>query len=156
MKGESYLMAGIYFDEYKEGQSFRTPTRTITETDVVYFSAMSGDMNELHTSEEFAKNSPFGKRLAQGLLGLSISHGLIFRLGLFEGTGIALLNVDKWNFTAPIFFGDTVHGVVTVQKKIESKSKPDRGIIHFYVQLINQDGTVTQEGIQTVMVRRKT
>lgn len=97
-------MPGIYFEEYQIGQTFRTPTRTITETDVVYFSAMSGDMNELHTSEEFAKGSPFGKRLAQGLLGLSISHGLMFRLGLFDGTGIALLNIDQWKFTAPIFF----------------------------------------------------
>ncbi|ALS22594.1 MULTISPECIES: MaoC/PaaZ C-terminal domain-containing protein [Paenibacillus] len=147
-------MPGIYFEEYQIGQTFRTPTRTITETDVVYFSAMSGDMNELHTSEEFAKGSPFGKRLAQGLLGLSISHGLMFRLGLFDGTGIALLNIDQWKFTAPIFFGDTIHGIVTVQEKIESKSKPDRGIIHFFVKLVNQDGTVTQEGIQTVMVRR--
>jgi acyl dehydratase len=149
-------MAGIYFDEYQAGQCFRTPTRTITETDVVYFSAMSGDMNELHTSEEFAKSSPFGKRVAQGLLGLSISHGLMFRLGLFDGTGIALLNIDKWTFKSPIFFGDTIHGIVTVQEKVESKSKPDRGIIHFHVQLANQEGTITQEGIQTVMVRRKT
>jgi acyl dehydratase len=149
-------MAGIYFDEYQAGQSFRTPTRTVTETDVVYFSAMSGDMNELHTSEEFAKSSPFGKRVAQGLLGLSISHGLMFRLGLFDGTGIALLNIDKWTFKSPIFFGDTIQGIVTVQEKVESKSKPDRGIIHFHVQLANQEGTITQEGIQTVMVRRKT
>jgi acyl dehydratase len=149
-------MAGIYFDEYQAGQSFRTPTRTVTETDVVYFSAMSGDMNELHTSEEFARSSPFGTRIAQGLLGLSISHGLMFRLGLFDGTGIALLNIDKWTFKSPIFFGDTIHAIVTVQEKVESKSKPDRGIIHFHVQLANQDGTITQEGIQTVMVRRKT
>ncbi len=103
------------------------------------FSAMSGDMNELHTSEEFARNSPFGKRLAQGLLGLSICHGLMFRLGLFDGTGIALLNVDKWKFTALFFFGDTVHGMVSVQEKIESKSKPDRGIIHFFCA-IGQSG----------------
>ncbi|TVY02419.1 MaoC/PaaZ C-terminal domain-containing protein [Paenibacillus cremeus] len=149
-------MPGIYFDDYQVGQTFETPTRTLTETDVVYFSAMSGDMNELHTSEEFAQSSPFGRRIAQGLLGLSVSHGLMFRLGLFDGTGIALLNIDKWKFTAPIFFGDTVHCSVMVHEKIESKSKPDRGIIHFLVQVINQKQIVTQEGIQTIMVKRKT
>lgn len=148
-------MPGIYFDQFEQGSVYLTPTRTMTETDIVYFSAMSGDMNELHTSEEFAKTTPFGKRLAQGLLGLSISHGLMFRLGLFDGTGIALLDIDDWKFLAPVFIGDTIHAKVTVHEKKESKSKKDRGVIRFWVQLIKQDGTVTQEGIQTIMVRRE-
>ncbi|MBS4178794.1 MaoC/PaaZ C-terminal domain-containing protein [Lederbergia citrea] len=148
-------MRGIYFDDFKEGGEYVSPSRTITETDVVYFSAMSGDMNELHTSEEFAKKGIFGKRLAQGLLGLSISHGLLFRLGLLDGTGIAFLGVDQLKFTSPIFLNDTVHAKILVQEKIESKSKKDRGIIKLFVQLINEEGIVTQEGIQTIMVRRK-
>jgi acyl dehydratase len=148
-------MPGIYFDQFEQGAVYLTPTRTMTETDIVYFSAMSGDMNELHTSEEFAKTTPFGKRLAQGLLGLSISHGLMFRLGLFDGTGIALLDIDDWKFTAPIFIAETIHAKVTVHEKKASKSKQDRGVIRFLVQLIKQDGTVTQEGIQTIMVRRE-
>ncbi|WP_026566804.1 MaoC/PaaZ C-terminal domain-containing protein [Bacillus sp. UNC41MFS5] len=148
-------MRGIYFDAFEVGTVYKTPTRTMTETDVVMFSAMSGDMNELHTSEEFSKQSPFGKRLAQGLLGLSISHGLMFRLGIFDGTGIALLGVDKWQFTAPVFLGDTIHAEVEVQEKIESKSKSDRGVIRFFVRLVNQEGVVTQQGIQTLMIKRK-
>ncbi|AZU64456.1 MaoC/PaaZ C-terminal domain-containing protein [Neobacillus mesonae] len=148
-------MRGIYFDEFQTEDIYKTATRTMTETDVVYFSAMSGDMNELHTSEEFAKQGPFGKRLAQGLLGLSISHGLMFRLGIFDGTGIALLGVDQWEFTAPIYLGDTIHAEVEVREMIESKSKPDRGIIRFYVRLVNQEGIITQKGIQTVMIKRR-
>jgi acyl dehydratase len=147
-------MRGIFFDDYKPDQVFITPTRTVTETDVVMFATMSGDMNELHTSEQFAQQNAFGTRLAHGLLGLSFSHGLMFRLGLFDGTGIAFLNVDQWEFTAPILIGDTIHAEVTVHEKIPSRSKPDRGIIHFYVQLLKQDGTITQEGIQTIMVKR--
>ena len=46
-------MAGKYFDEFVVGDEFITPSRTITETDVVMFAAMSGDYNELHTSEEY-------------------------------------------------------------------------------------------------------
>lgn len=148
-------MRGIYFDEFQEGAEFISPTRTITEADVVNFSAMTGDMNELHTSEAFAKKGVFGRRVVQGLLGLSISHGLLFRLGLLDGTGIAFLGVDQLKFTAPIFLGDTVHAKIKVQEKIPSRSKKDRGIIKLFVQLINEEGTVTQEGIQTVMVRRK-
>jgi acyl dehydratase len=149
-------LRGISFDEFREGNEYITPSRTITETDVVLFSAMSGDMNELHTSKAFAEQGVFGQRLAQGLLGLSISHGLIFRLGLFDGTGIAFLEVDQWKFTAPIFLGDTVHVAVVVQERVESKSKKDRGVIKFFVRLINQDGVVTQEGLQVIMVKRNT
>ncbi len=62
-------MARKYFDEFVLGEEFITPTRTMTETDVVMFAAMSGDYNELHTSEEFGKKTQFGKRIVHGLLG---------------------------------------------------------------------------------------
>ncbi|KJS85316.1 MAG: hypothetical protein JM58_09060 [Peptococcaceae bacterium BICA1-8] len=148
-------MAGKYFDEWVIGEEFFTPTRTITETDVVMFAAMSGDYNELHTSEEFGENTPFGKRIVHGLLGLSISHGLLFRLGILEGTAIAFLNVESWQFKAPIFFGDTIHVKVKVEDKKASSSKPDRGVIKLYLQIVKQDGTVCQEGFKTLMMKRK-
>ena len=147
-------MPGLYFDEFVVGRVFKTPSRTITETDVVMFASMSGDYNELHTSETFGATTPFGKRLAHGLLILGISHGLMFRLALFDGTGLALLGVDDWKFQAPVFFGDTIHCEVTVQDKIPSKSKADRGVIRFAVSVIKQDGTVVQQGIKTLMIRR--
>jgi acyl dehydratase len=74
-------VAGKYFDEWILEEF--TPTRTITETDVVMFAAL-GDYNELHTSSEFGKGTPFGQRIVHGLLGLAISHGLIFRLGILK------------------------------------------------------------------------
>ena len=55
-------MSGKFFDDWVEGEEYITPSRTLTETDVVMFAAMTGDYNELHTSEEFMKNSQFGKR----------------------------------------------------------------------------------------------
>ncbi|KJS22345.1 MAG: hypothetical protein VR72_06635 [Clostridiaceae bacterium BRH_c20a] len=148
-------MSGKYFDEWVIGEEYFTPTRTITETDVVMFAALSGDYNELHTSEEFGKNTPFGKRIVHGLLGLAISHGLLFRLGILEGTAIAFLNVESWQFKAPIFFGDTIHVKVMVEDKKASSSKPDRGVIKLYIQIVKQDGTVCQEGFKTLMMKRK-
>ncbi|WP_054635889.1 MaoC/PaaZ C-terminal domain-containing protein [Thalassobacillus sp. C254] len=148
-------MNSIYFDELEIGQEFISPGRTITETDVVMFASLSGDMNELHTNQEYAKHTQFEKPIVHGLLGLSICHGLMFRLGLFEQTAIAFLNVENWKFTAPIFYGDTVHAKFTVQEKVHSRSKDDRGIIKFSVQLINQDDEITQEGVKVIMMKRK-
>jgi acyl dehydratase len=75
-------VAGKYFDEWILEEF--TPTRTITETDVVMFAALGGDYTELHTNNKFGKTTLFGQRIVHGLLGLAISHGLIFRLGILK------------------------------------------------------------------------
>lgn len=147
-------MGGKFFDEWVVGEEYMTPSRTITETDVVMFAAMSGDYNELHTSEEFMKDSQFGTRIVHGLLGLAVSHGLLFRTGLLEGTAIAFLGVDSWKFEAPIFFGDTIRVKVKVAEKRPSKSKPDRGVVKLFVEIIKQDEKVVQSGYKTIMIRR--
>jgi acyl dehydratase len=90
-----------------------------------------------------------------GLLGLSVSHGLLFRLGLLDGTGIAFLGIESWKFEAPLFFGDTIHVKVKIAETRVSKSKPDRGIVKFFLQIIKQDGTVAQSGYKTIMMKRK-
>jgi acyl dehydratase len=119
------------------------------------FAAMSGDYNELHTSEAFGKTAQFGRRIGQGLLGLAISHGLFFRLGLIEGTAIAFLGIDSWKFEAPFFLGDTIRVKVQVAEKTPSRSKPDRGVIRFFFRVLKEDQTVIQSGFKTIMIRRK-
>ncbi|MGQ9695065.1 MAG: MaoC/PaaZ C-terminal domain-containing protein [Thermodesulfobacteriota bacterium] len=148
-------MPGKLFDDWQLNEEFVTPSRTITETDVVMFAAMSGDYNELHTSEAFMKNSQFGKRIVHGLLGLAIAHGLLFRTGYLEGTAIAFLSVDSWKFEAPLFFGETIYVKAKVVEKTPSKSKPDRGIIKLFLQIIKKEGeVVVQSGYKTLMIRR--
>jgi acyl dehydratase len=148
-------MPGYYFDDFKVGAEFSTPTRTITETDVVMFAAMTGDYNELHTSSEYMKDTQFKQRLVHGLLGLSVSHGLLFRLGLLEGTAIAFLGIESWQFQAPLFFGDTIHVRVNVSETRASQSKPDRGIVKLYLEIVKQDGTVVQSGYKSIMMKRR-
>jgi len=146
---------GLFFEDLEVGQEFTSAARTITETDVVMFAALTGDYNSLHTDVEYVKTTQFGQRLAHGLLGLSIVSGLMMRAQIFEGTIIAFLSVDNWRFTGPIFIGDTVHFKMKIAQKKET-SKADRGILVREVSLINQRGEVVQQGQQTVMIRRKT
>ena len=146
---------GLFFEDFEVGQEFISAARTITETDVVMFAALTGDYNSLHTDVEYAKTTQFGQRLAHGLLGLSIVSGLMMRSQIFEGTILAFLGIDNWRFTGPIFIGDTVHFKMKIAQKKET-SKADRGIIVREVSLINQRGEVVQQGQMTVMVRRKT
>ena len=148
-------ITGKYLDEYNVGETFQTPGRTITEADVGLFAGLTGDYNELHTNAAFMEESQFGKRIVHGLLGLSVSVGLFFRLGFMEGTVIAFLGIEEWQFKAPIFFGDTLYTQLTVMEVKPSKSKPDRGVLRMELALTNQDGHTTQSGKMAFMIKRK-
>lgn len=143
----------MYWEEFEVGAKFVTRARTITETDVVMFAAMTGDYNPLHTDAEFMKTSIFGERIAHGLLGLSVGVGLTAGLGIAQGTVIAFLGLT-WNFTGPIRLGDTIHVEETVAEKRETK-KADRGIVVWDMEIVNQRGEVVQKGQRTLMVRRR-
>ena len=94
------------------------------------------------------------ERIVHGLLGLAISHGLLFRTGFLEGTAIAFLGIDSWKFEAPLFFGDTIRARIRVAEKKPSRSKPDRGIVKLFLEIVTQDEIVAQSGYKTLMVRR--
>lgn len=144
-----------YFDELQEQQTFQTPARTITETDVVMFAALTGDYNAIHTDSESAKSTQYGQRLVHGLLALSISHGLMFRTAILDGSAIAFAEIDELKFLRPVFINDTLHGRITVQALYPSKSKLDRGMAYFGYELINQRGEVVQTCIKKLMMKKK-
>lgn len=145
-----------FWEDFKEGDAWESPGRTVTETDVVQFAMLSGDWMGLHTDAEVGKASAFGERVAHGLLGLSIASGLFVRTQRVQSMApnvMALLGLE-WKFTAPIRFGDTVHLKVTVNSRRET-SKKDQGILTLLRELINQKGEVVQVGTTPIMVRRR-
>jgi len=144
---------GMYFDEFEIGQSWTSPSRTITEADLVAFAGISGDYNPLHTDEEYARTTQFGGRLFHGPGVLAVATGLESRLGFKEGTAIAFLGLT-WNLTGAVKIGDTIHVVETVAGLKPSRSKPDRGIVTFDVSVVNQRDEVVQDGQWVVMFYR--
>jgi acyl dehydratase len=143
----------LYYEDFSVGDNWVSQRRTITETDVVNFTAMTGDDNPIHTDAEFAKKTIFGERLLHGPAGFAIAIGLESRLGIKAGTAIAFLGMD-WNMKGPIKIGDTIHVLQRVESKRETKS-PERGIVNFHVELVNQHGEIVQDGLWKVMMHRK-
>jgi acyl dehydratase len=145
-----------YLDEFVVGEKFVTPGRTITETDVVMFAAMTGDYNQIHTDARETAKGQFGQRLAHGLLCLAVSHGLFFRLDLISTTAIAFAGIEDWKFLSPVFFGNTIRCNIEVMDVVFSKSKPDRGVLKLKFEIFNEDtGKVAQSGIKSIMMKRK-
>jgi acyl dehydratase len=143
-----------YFDDLHVGERIVTPARTITETDVVQFAQLTGDWNPIHTDAEFARASPYGERLAHGVLGLAIAIGLLDRTGTFSGSAIANLGFEEWRFTAPIKLGDTVRAIVTITD-LRPTSDGTRGIAGRAFELRNQRDEVVQAGRSAIMLKRR-
>jgi acyl dehydratase len=96
------------------GERYVTQGRTVTETDLVMWSMFTGDLNPIHVDEQFAAaHSVFGTRVPQGLLAVAIASGLQERLGLWDGTGRAMLG-QSIRFRRPLRIGDTIRVEMTV------------------------------------------
>lgn len=145
------MRRGMYFEEFEVGMSFTSPGRTITESDIVSFSGLSGDFTQIHTDMEFSKQTVVGERVAHGLLGLAIVSGLAVRTGVLEGTVLAFREIVDWKFVKPIFIGNTVH---VYQEIIEVKPLPrlGGGAVNIELRLINQQDEVVMKGVWKVLV----
>lgn len=146
-------MLGRYFDEFKVGEQFTSPGRTVTEADEVNYASLAGSWLPVHTNEEFAKKSQYGTRIAHGMLIASIAEGLLTRLNLYEDTARALLEV-KTRFVGAVKLGDTITVKATLAEKKETKAG-DRGIIKLAFSVINQRDEVVLEGERVVMLIMK-
>jgi len=146
---------GYTYADLHVGMSFRSPGRTITDADIVSFAGLTGDYSELHTSDVYARASPFGRRIAHGMLGLAYAHGLMWpRTGELRETAIAFLGISDWKFVGPIFIGDTIFVNYRIAELRDSKSKPTQAIATFEVEIVNQDDRVVQRGRKVLLVSK--
>lgn len=146
-------MTGLTYEEFELGTVYESQARTVTEADIATFAGLSGDFNPLHTDAEFGKTTPFGGRIAHGMLTVAMSTGMSNWTGLFAGTTIALLE-QNIKYKAPVMPGDTIHLEMTVSEKSET-SKPDRGIVTVDAKVLNQDGKVVVDMVWVHLMKRK-
>ncbi|MFC5604702.1 MaoC/PaaZ C-terminal domain-containing protein [Sporosarcina koreensis] len=147
----------LFYEDFQIGDTFQSPSRTVTEADIVNFAGLSGDYNLLHMDMEYAGKSIYKERIAHGLLGLSIASGLFTRTELNQRMSknlIALLGLESWKFLAPIKISDTIHLEIEIVEKKET-SKLDRGVVRFSRRIINQNGITVQEGLTPMMIARR-
>jgi acyl dehydratase len=147
------LTRGRYFEDFTIGEALVTSRRTITEADIVNFAGLSGDFNPLHTDEVYGQSTPFGGRIAHGMLIVSVGTGLVNQTGWFVGTTLALLEITR-KFVGVVKPGDTVHVAMDVASARES-SRQDRGIVTFNTRIVNQRDETVIEGQEVVLLRRR-
>lgn len=144
---------GMYFEEFQVGQEVITSGRTVTETDIVNFAGLSGDFNFIHTNAVAAQTTPFGQRVAHGMLVASIATGLAVQQGFIDGTTLAFRELT-WKFTRPVFIGDTVYVTLKVS---ETKSMPrlGGGLVAFDARVLNQQNEVVHKGEMRMLIKSR-
>jgi len=139
-----------FFEDFVIGEKITTRGRTITEADIVNFAAFSGDWYPLHVDVEFAKQTPFGERIAHGLLVLSATSGL---MPLMDMAIQAFYGMDRVRFTAPTKIGDTLHVEMEV---LEKKDKGELGgVVTMQSNVKNQRGEDAAVSIMKVLMKKK-
>lgn len=143
---------GWYFEDYEVGREIKSSSRTVTEADIVNFAGITGDWNPIHTDEEFAKKSVFGRRVAHGTLTFAIMTGLFARLGIIERTIVAFYGVDRLRFVKPVFIGDTLTAVARI---VDKEDRGNAGMIVMEASVVNQRGEVVLTGTVRFLVKKR-
>jgi acyl dehydratase len=149
-------MAGVYFDQMTVGQKFDHPIRrTVTETDNVWFSAITHNPARLHLDEEYCRTeTEFGQRLVNSCFTLALMVGISVN-DTTLGTAIANLGWDEVRFPKPVFHGDTLRIETEVVDLRDSKSRPDAGIVTFLHRAYNQKGELVASCKRSGLQRKK-
>ncbi|MCM2287923.1 MAG: MaoC family dehydratase [Sulfuritalea sp.] len=110
---------GYDVEDITVGMSAET-AKTISEADIVLFSAVSTDVNAIHLDDEYARSTQFGGRIAHGMLSASLLSAVMGNR--LPGPGVIYMS-QSLRFRAPVRPGDTVHAKVTVKEVIADKCR---------------------------------
>lgn len=130
----------VRYSELRIGDKFGR-RMTVTDTHLTLAATLFADSVPIHVDEKFAKNTPFGTRIAPG----PVASGLLaVSIGMhFAGTALAYLEqVDQYR--KPLKAGDTVSTVWEVVEKID-KPRFNGGIVVLKGVCTNQEGEVVLE-----------
>jgi len=132
MNANALLDAGI--GDLAQGAEFTTRGRTITETDLMSFSALTGDWHPQHSDAEWAAHSRFSGRVAHGMLVLSYAVGLV---PFDPERVVALRGLESATFKRPVAIGDTIR----VRCRVEGNRPLDDAteLVELAFRVVNQD-----------------
>lgn len=145
---------GRYYEDFEIGDIYKHPYgRTITETDDVWITNVTMNLNPMHFNEAYASDTEFGERLVNGLVVIATAVGM--SVIDVSQNATANLGYDEVRHHAPTFHGDTLFAESEVLDKRESESRDNVGIVETELRAFNQDGTKVLSLKRTPMVLKR-
>lgn len=153
---EGWRDHGHVLEDFNVGDVFRHwPGRTITESDNITFTLLTGNPSAPHLDLHFSQSMGHPGTLVNGGLVLSIVHGLSVRDISSSPAAIAQLSWDNVRIHRPTYPGDTLYAETEILETRPSRSKPDRGIVRVQTRGFNQRGELVVEYQREVLVHRR-
>ncbi len=126
-----------FFEDFTAGDVIKHwPGRTIRDFDDTWFTLMTMNTNPIHFDEHYASQGQHGQCLVNGILVFAVAVGMSVRD--ISQNAIANLEYESIRHLAPTFHGDTIYAETEILEKVESRSKPDRGILYAETRAWNQ------------------
>jgi itaconyl-CoA hydratase len=143
----------MFYEDFvkAKGTELVSRRRTITQTDAVVFTSLTGIIDPVFTDEIFAQENLFGGRVVPGPLVMTYAMGLTDEIGY--GSVVAALGIDEARFVAPVRPEDTIQVFTDVVETRQSESRPSLGIVTLAHRVKKQDGTIAQSFKRTLLVR---
>lgn len=145
---------GRYYEDFEVGDIYKHPFgRTVTETDNVWMTNVTMNLNPMHFNEAYAAETEFGERLVDGTFVIALAVGMSVIDVSMNAT--ANLGYDAIRHHAPVFHGDTIFVESEVLEKRESSSRDHVGIVTTELRAYNQEGKKVLSLERTPMVLKR-
>jgi len=131
----------LYLEDFAPGQVRESPPRTLTKDEIVAF-AREYDPQPFHTDEEAGKRSVFGGLIASGWQTVGIMMRLLWDTFLKDTASLGSPGCDEIRWLKPVRPGDTLSARFTITEVVPSRSKPDRGMVRTFTEILNQHGEI--------------
>lgn len=148
-------MDGRYFEDHEVGDSYVSPRRIVSESDLRRFLDLTGLREPLFESRtHLEQQTTFDEWLVTGYLTLCFSVGLFSRSDWLEGTGMALLGIESVSFEEPVFVGDDIRVRVSVSETRDI-NHDDGGLVAYEWETENADGITVMTMQTTHLIERR-
>jgi len=145
---------GRYYEDFTVGDIYKHPYgRTVTETDNVWVTNVTMNLNPMHFNEAYAAETEFGERLVDGLYVIALAVGM--SVVDVSANATANLGYDRVRHHAPVFHGDTVFAESEVLDKRESDSREHVGLVTTELRAYNGDDELVLSLERTPMVLKR-
>ena len=139
----------MYFDDLKIGMTVETAPAVIEKEKMVAF-ARDYDNIPLHTDEEYAKTTPFGKLIAPGVMSFVSVWAKYLEVDFF-GEELLAGKSTKIEWLKPVFAGDVLTGKATITNLVKRNAK--NGLVEVTIEAYNQDGVLVLTDVIEAIVK---
>jgi itaconyl-CoA hydratase len=145
---------GRFYEDFAVGDIYKHPYgRTVTETDNVWFTNLTMNVNPMHFNEAYAAETEFGERLVDGTYVFALAVGM--SVIDVSANATANLGYDDVRHHAPVYHGDTIFAESEVLSKRELDSREHAGIVTTELRAFNQNDDLVLSLERTPMVLKR-